>query len=747
MFTQTTIKTTANNLTQSKIAFAISLFLLTISCNTSSSKDNNDSGTDKEWPVYGGNYAGNRYSSLDKINKENVSQLEISWTYDARFTTEESERAIKIECHPLMIDGVLYGIGTRTQLFALDAATGEELWEFIPEDKNDNLRGLNYWENDDGSEKRIFFVAGSYLYAINAKTGEPVKTFGNNGRADFYEGLENDRFDVTNYSVTATSPGTIYKNVLVMGSTVPDNGEALPGNIRGFDVRTGKLLWNFLTVPRPGDFGYDTWPKDAYKKIGGANNWSGMTLDEKTGTVYLGTGSPSFDFYGGDRAGKNLFANCILALDALSGELKWYYQVIHHDLWDLDLACPPNLLTIEHEGRKVDVLVQTTKEGYVYVLDRDTGKSIFPVEERPVPVVGLPGEHPYPTQKFPLKPEPLVTRQILTLEDLPDSTLFPEAYQKLKKEFLSTNHGEKYIPHSEKGFWFIGTGGGANWGGNAVDPQGILYQNVNEVPSNIVLTKLSDQLEESTSKGNSLYVRNCALCHGADRKGNGDDMPSLLNIGAKMSQEEFKKTITNGSGRMPSFRHLPEEDRDAITQYIYNLKEKNLDDDNIHSTVNSSQGATEQAQDFPYKAPYTLTVRTKIYDDDGYVGIKPPWGTLNALDLNTGEYLWRVPLGEYEELTKRGIPPTGTPNLGGPIATAGGLVFIGSTQDSKIRAFDKDTGEILWEHKLPGNGKATPITYEKDGKQYVVIATSDSRNKVQGYKTELGGYYVAFALP
>ncbi len=745
MFTQITEKFTASSVVHCTV-FALGLAFLPISCNTSSNENNTAIYPGKEWPAYGGNMAGNRYSTLKQINKENVNQLEISWKYDARTSSEPSERTVQIECHPLMIDGILYGTADRgSQLFALDAATGEKLWEFTPPDNTENIRGLNYWQNDDGTDKRIFFIGGSYLYAIDVDTGKPIEAFGDKGRADLHTGLENDRFNVRDYSMTATSPGVVYKDILVMGSTVPDNGEALPGSIRGFDVRTGKLLWNFITVPRPGEYGYDTWPEDAYKKIGGANNWAGMTLDEKRGTVYLGTGSPSFDFYGGDRKGKNLFANCILSIDATSGELKWHYQVIHHDLWDLDLACPPNLLTIEHEGQKVDVLVQTTKEGLVYVLNRDTGESIFPVEERPVPVVGLPGEHPYPTQKFPLKPEPLVTRQIITLEDLPDSTLFPEAYKKLKKEFLSTNYGEKYIPHSNKGFWFIGTGGGANWGGNAVDPEGILYQNVNEVPSNIVLTSASKQLAKSTSRGNTLYINNCALCHGGDLKGNGEDIPSLL--GLRLPKSDFEEVMKNGSGRMPGFKHLPEEDLDAITRYVYNLEEQNIDDDNIHSTVNSSPESVEQSSDFPYRAPYTLTVRTKIYDDEGYVGIKPPWGTLNALDLNTGEYLWRVPLGEYEELTKRGIPPTGTPNLGGPIVTAGGLVFIGATDDTKIRAFDKDTGEVLWEHSLPGNGKATPITYEVDGKQYVVIATSDSRNQVQGYKTELGGYYIAFALP
>lgn len=724
--------------------FSVGISVLFLGCTTDLSRNSNP---DKEWPVYGGNLAGNRYSTLDQITGDNVNKLEISWIYDARFKSDQDERLNRIECHALMIEGTLYGTGTKSQLFALDAATGKELWKFAPPDRSTN-RGVNYWQNDNGGDSRILYVAGSYLYAIDTETGKPVKTFGDNGKVEFHVGLENERFNVRNYSITATSPGVIYKNILVMGSTVSEHGDALPGSIRGFDVRTGKLLWNFYTVPRPGEYGYDTWPEDAYMKIGGANNWSGMVLDEKRGTVYLGTGSPSFDFYGGDRKGKNLFANCILALDATTGKLNWYYQVIHHDLWDLDLACPPNLLTITQNGKNLEVLVQTTKEGYVYVLNRDTGESVFPVEERPVPLVGLPGEHPFPTQKFPLIPEPLVTRQIITEADLPDSLLFPESYRKLKKQFLSSLHGSKYIPPSKEGFWYIGTGGGANWGGNATDPEGILYQNVSELPSYIQLADMSEKLKESVSYGNTLYINNCAACHGVDRKGNGADIPGLVDLGNRLSKSSFEDILKNGSGRMPSFKHLPKEELAAITSYIFDQDKQSIPVDDVHYLPNQTlKTKTEQSQDFPYTPPYTLAVRTKVYDDQGYPGIKPPWGTLNALDLNTGEYLWRVPLGEYEELTKKGIPVTGTPNLGGPIVTAGGLVFISATDDEKIRAFDKKTGEMVWEHSLPGNGKATPITYEIDGKQFVVIATSDSRNQVQGFEKVKGGFYVAFSLP
>lgn len=716
--------------------FSIVLSLLLLSCADSPS---GDSKSNTDWPAYGGNLAGNRYSDLDQITVDNVSELQVVWAYDTSDSLDEDGRSRTIKCQPLMIAGVLYGIDPKSRLFALDASTGKELWKFEPLGTSIN-RGLNYWQN--GNDKRIFYVSGTYLYGLDATTGELIKGFGDNGKVDFHTGLENDRFDVKEYSITATTPGVIYKNILVMGSTVSENGDALPGDIRGFDVRSGKLLWVFHTIPRPGEFGYDTWPKDAYKKIGGANNWAGMVLDEARATVYLGTGSPSVDFYGGDRAGENLFANCILALNAETGELKWHYQTISHDLWDLDISCPPNLLTVEHDGQMVDALVQTTKDGLVYVLDRETGKSLFSVEERPVPTTGLPGENPHPTQKFPIKPLPLVTRQVYTEADLPDSIYFPESHKKIKEQFLKTRQGSKYIPPSMEGFWYIGTGGGATWGGNAVDLDGILYQNVNEVPSDLKMVNMAEKLKESISYGNTLFINNCSVCHGTNGKGDSSEIPTLEGIGEKLSIVNIHNLLKEGRGRMPSFQHLSRKDRDAIIQYILDQDSKETSNGAVHRERNK---ATTKNQDFPYVPPYIHTGWNKVRDSDGYPGIKPPWGTLNAIDLNTGEYLWRVPLGEYDELTKKGIPVTGTHNQGGPIATAGGLVFIAATADNKIRAFDRKTGKIVWEYQLKGRGSATPITYEIEGRQFVVIAVSTSEVAVN--EKNSNGSYVAFSLP
>ncbi|WP_036385818.1 PQQ-binding-like beta-propeller repeat protein [Muricauda sp. MAR_2010_75] len=714
----------------SALAFGILVFFS--SCIDSKEKDSSD------WPTYGGNYAGNRYSPLDNINVDNVTELEVAWMYNAADVIEEGQFPRQIQCQPIMVDGVLYGTTSKLKLFALDAATGEELWKFDPQaithGYNSSSRGLMFWQ--DGEDRRVLYTAGTYLMAVDANTGELVESFADNGRLDLHIGLENDRFAIKDLVVTATSPGVIHDDVLVMGSTVSESGDALPGDIRGFNVRTGELLWVFHTVPRPGELGYDTWPEDAYKKIGGANNWAGMALDKKRGMVYMGTGAPSVDFYGGEREGANLFANCILALEVKTGKLKWHYQVVHHDLWDLDLASPPNLTTIEHDGKEVDVVVQVTKDGLVYVLDRDTGESLFPVEERNVPTEGLPGETPYATQKFPLKPDPLVTRQVITEADLPDSITFPELHAKAKERFLNTKGGEKFLPPSIEGAWYIGISGGAEWGGSAVNPQGVFFQNVNEMPWEIKMVNVAEQLRETTSLGSKLYVTNCVMCHGVDRKGDGSEFPSLVNIGEKLSRRELFTTIRNGRGRMPAYQHLSYEEINALTAYLSNIEEDQPKDEH------TDDGNVEQkSKDFPYKPEYNRGRGGKV-NIDGYPAIDPPWGTLNAIDLNTGDYLWRVPLGEFPELTEKGIPITGTENTGGPLATAGGLVFIGATQDERFRAFNSKTGEMVWEYQLPAGAFATPISYSVNGKQYIVVAAGGIR-----FGKKPGGNYIAFALP
>lgn len=697
--------------------------------------------TGRDYPVYGGNKAGNRFSPLDQVNMDNVENLEVAWMYNAAKPSGSNDPGGKwtrqIQCQPIVVDGVLYGTTPELYLFALNAGTGEELWKF--DSRNDNVnvsRGVAYWQN--GEDRRILYTVGSKLYAVNANNGERISDFGENGAAHLHDGLSTNRKgDTDSLSVRATSPGVVYKNTFVIGSSVSESGDAAPGHIRAFDVVTGKLKWVFHTVPHPGETGYDTWPKDAYKEVGGANSWAGMVLDEQRGEVYFGTGSPASDFYGGNREGRNLFGNCIIALDAETGNLQWYYQTVYHDVWDRDLPTPPNLTTIEHNGKRLDVVVQTTKDGLVYVLDRDTGKSVFPVEERPVPVKGLPGEALWPVQKFPLKPAPF-SRQIYTEADISD--ISPESAAYTKKAFQKYSTDNKFTPPSEEGSLLFGYSGGAEWGGNAIDPDGILYQNANDNPwvLQMIDSTSRNQKFASLSYGNALYAKNCASCHGPDRKGSGTEFPNVTSIGERFTKEQVADILKMGSGRMPSFRHLSQKERDGIVNFLF---------DPLSGTSRKTIGeqgnqiVKETSDNFGFEPAYLIKIWNKFSDQEGYPGLKPPWGTLNAIDLNTGEYLWRIRLGEYPELTEKGIPITGTESYGGPLVTAGGLVFIAGTKDERIRAFDKKTGKTVWEYQLPAGGFATPITYEVDGKQFLVIAAGGERGQ------KPGGNYIAFALP
>lgn len=699
---------------------------------------------DLDWAYYGGNNAGNRYSSLNQINSNNVKDLKVAWIYDSAtelVTDVKPKWPLEIQCQPIVVNGVLYGTSAKLKLFALNAATGKALWTFDPyehtQPRYTPCRGVMYWADKD--DKRILYTAGPNLYALNALTGKPLTEFGNNGMVDLHDGIgDNLGRDISKLSIDATSPGVIYKDILVIGGRVSEYGDALPGHIRAFNIRTGKLQWVFHTVPQPGEPGYTTWPKDAWKYMGGANNWGGMVLDEKRGIVYLGTGSPSVDFYGGARKGKNLFANCVLALNAQTGKLIWYYQTVHHDLWDRDLPCPPNLITVQHNGKKIDAVEQSTKDGLIFVLDRTTGKPLFPVvERRTVTRDPLPGEQPWPTQPFPLKPLPFA-RQLFTEADITD--LNPQAHAYVKEKFLRSRSGSKYTPPNKTGTLLYGIGGGAEWPGNATDPQGILYQNSNEMVWDLTMSDFSLKSNYNKSAGQALFLNNCSVCHGADKKGSGKEYPSLTDIGKKMTDADINNILQAGRGRMPSFQRIPEKERKSIINYLLNLEVQNTaiadDHHNPASFIDKDKTAG-----FPYTPPYINNGYTRFLDPNGYPAVKPPWGTLNAIDLNTGRYLWRVPLGEYPELKKKGIPPTGTENYGGPIVTAGGLVFIAGTYDEMIRAFDKRTGQVLWEFRLPAGGFATPITYAVNGKQYVVIAAGGSKN---GHKP--GGKYIAFAL-
>jgi quinoprotein glucose dehydrogenase len=671
------------------------------------------SAADRDWPAYGGGPLGVRYSDLKQINRTNVKQLSVAWTYDTADGAEDPQT------QPILVGGILYGLTPRHKAIALDGATGKLLWTF---DSGMTGRGPNrsvvYWT--DGKAPRLFAAIRSYIYALDARTGKPIPDFGSGGRIDLREGLGRDP---EKQSIVLTSPGVIYKGLLIVGGRTPEALPAPTGDIRAFDVRTGKLRWSFHTVPHPGEFGYDTWPADAWTYTGAANNWAGMSVDPKRGIVYVPTGSAASDFYGADRVGDDLFANCLLALKADTGERIWHFQAVRHDIWDRDFPTPPVLVTVRHDGKNVDAVAQATKQGWVYLFDRTNGKPLFPIQYRRYTASDVPGEVTADTQPLPTRPAPYA-RQELT-EDLL-TTRTPEAHAWALEEFRKLRSGGQFVPFTagKDTVIFPGFDGGAEWGGQAFDPEtGIFYVNANDLAWTGALAE--------TNAGNSarrLYQTNCANCHGDDRTGAPPNIPALDKLNGRKTPAEISGVIRQGAGRMPSFPSLSAADVSAVTQYVLSGENKELE----------SAGN-------PGAAPrYRFTGYRRLLDPDGYPAVQPPWGTLNAIDLNTGEYVWKVPLGEYPALAAQGLKDTGSENYGGPIVTAGGLVFIAATNfDRKFRAFDKSTGALLWETVLPFSGNATPITYELAGRQYVVIFANGGKAPQGSPK---GGAYVAYAL-
>ncbi len=679
----------------------------------------------KDWPVYLGDHFSSQYSTLSEINKENVDRLELAWEYHTG--DDISENHSQIQCNPIVVDGVLYATSPKVKVFALDAASGKKIWEFDPDptsksSKNVN-RGVSYWQ--DGHDKRILFSSGPDLFALDAKTGKPVATFGNSGKVSLKEGLGERAGDLY---VVATSPGIVYHDLLIIGSRVSENTGSAPGFIRAFNIRTGKLEWVFNTIPRPGEFGYDTWPSEAYKTAGGVNCWAGMSLDEKRGMVYVPTGSAAFDFWGGNRKGANLFANCILALNAKTGKRIWHYQTVHHDLWDRDLPAPPNLLQVRHDGKTIDAVAQITKSGFVFLLDRETGEPLFPVEEKPVPASDLKGEEAWPTQPVPQLPPPFVP-QVFTKSEITD--ISPESHAYISEILSRSRTGNLFNPPSTQGtVIFPGFDGGGEWGGAAVDPdRGVLYVNGSIMPWLLTMVKTGQDQRKNKNAGEGLYQLNCAVCHGTDQQGDPTGTyPALKSVSEKYSKEEILKIMDTGKGFMPSFGHLKKEEKEALVAFL--TGDKATTDVHAQGIENNTDAV-----------PYTHTGYNRFLDQEGYPAVKPPWGTISAVDLNQGTILWQVPLGEYEELTAKGIPQIGTENYGGPVVTAGGLLFIGASKDGYFRAFDKDTGKELWKYKLPAGGYATPAVYEAKGKQYVVIACGGGK-----MGTPSGDSYVAFTL-
>ncbi len=674
---------------------------------------------DWEWRHYLGDEGRSHYSPLAQIHPGNVDQLEIAWRYD----TGPLEGSLsQIQCNPIIVEGVFYATTPRAHVFALDAATGHELWRFDPTAHGSAAQGHNrgvvYWDAPSGG--RIMAASGQDLWALDAATGEPVESFGQGGRVDLRGGLAHGR----NSGMISPTPGVIYQDLLILGTKVGETEGAAPGDIRAFDLNTGEVRWSFHTIPHAGEFGSESWPEEAWRVRGGANSWAGATLDSERGIVFMPTGSATPDFWGGDRAGANLFANSLLALDAATGERIWHFQIVHHDLWDRDLPAPPNLVRFEHDGVMVDAVAQPTKSGHLFVFDRETGEPIFGIEERPVHPSHHPEEWVSPTQPFPIAPPPF-TRQAFDLTRI-DGDARREGFRASQvKRLEGMRLGENYIPPSLEGsIMYPGFDGGAEWGGAAWDETtGLLYVNSNEVGG---MLRLMERPKGVNPR--SVYLEKCGLCHGPDLAGTGVG-PSLIGVGERRRHVELLTTIALGSGRMPSFVDMPMPVMERLATYISDPK----DEKKALAALEARPGS-----DSPYVSEGYLYLR----DEQGVPINEPPFGTLTAIDLAAGELRWQVSLGDYPHLAEKGIVGAGTENYGGAVVTAGGLLFIAASADETLRAFDKLSGEVIWESSLPASGFATPSTYSVEGRQFVVVAAGGGKLGVKS-----GSLYVAYALP
>ncbi len=671
------------------------------------------------WSSYLGDPGRSHYSTLSQITPENVKTLKVAWSH-------ETSDFGQMQMSPIVVDSILYGVSAALRVFAIHAATGEKIWQFGDSVKvwHSTSRGVSYWEK--GNDKRILCTRGPDLFALDALTGEPIKTFGTDGKVDMRSGMPrsaHDKFVISN------TPGTVYKDLIVMPLRLSEGAGAAPGDIMAFNIITGDVAWVFHTLPEKGEPGSDTWGDKNIRSselVGAANNWAGMAVDEETGIIYVPTGSAAPDFYGGIRKGSNLYANCLLALDANTGKRLWHFQLTHHDLWDRDPPAPPNLLMVEREGKKIPAVAQVTKQGYVYVFNRITGEPLFDIEEEAVPPSTLKGEHAWTTQPFPMKPKPFARQST----ELNGNSISPFAENPDSLRQILTNADNRiYAPPGLKPAVLLpGYDGAAEWGGASADPEeGILYVNSNEMAWILQMGE-NDADYSGKPLGEATYQKYCATCHQTDRKGlAASGFPALVDLQLRQDKDETAEIIAQGQGMMTGFPQIPSAEKEALLRFLY------------HEEVRHNVGE-EMAQKEHSSIPFKHLGYHKFLDSNGLPAIDPPWGTLKAIDLNTGEYIWSVPFGNTPELGKEGLG-TGTENYGGAVVTENGLLFIGATRDGYFRAFDRHTGSVLWEYKLPAAAFATPAMYEVNGKQYIAIACGGEK-----LGTPKGNWIVGFAL-
>lgn len=726
----------------------------------------------RSWQDYGGGPDQSKYVVLDEIDKTNVAQLEVVWTY-------RTGDAIAYQGNPIVVDGVMYVMAKNNSLVALDATTGREIWIHA------NLRGLtrrgiNYWESADRKDRRLLFSLNNYLQAIDARTGQSILSFGEKGLVDLREGLGRDPKTLSR--VQSGTPGRIFENLIMLGSSPGEGYVSAPGHLRAYDVVSGQPVWTFHTIPQPGEFGYDTWPADAYKYAGGVNTWGEISLDIERGIAYFPLGSPTYDFYGADRIGSNLYGSSLLALDARTGKRLWHFQFVHHDLWDYDPTAAPQLVTVRREGKTIDVVAQATKHGFLFVFDRVTGEPLWPIEERPVPASDVPGEAAWPTQPHPTVLPPFA-RQTFTSDDLTPILLTPEERTEWVKRIDAARKG-LFMPPSvtQETVSVPGAVGGSNWGNTAANPQeGLVYVLNQDFPSFYLLKKTEIGASRdgappaSTLERNQMiYAANCVQCHGAD--GGGSLGPTLVNVGARLDFDTFRNVMQTGRGQMPPFAHIDDEALRNLYVYLGGSPDTPV----APSTplepmiplgpVVASGGAPggQEVQRPTVRRSWTATPYPEGVDvpADRYTtdyGLKypyimsPPWSYLVAYDLNEGTLKWKVPIGQDLHASREGAKNTGVPRgaqRNGMIVTSTGIIFS-TAKDGHIYALDAKDGKILWSAELGAGTEGLPSMYEVNGRHYLVVnATTpltwgrESRESgIGGMRSPEQGGYVVFALP